>query len=188
MAPSTSTEFKFLVCLAAASGLFTVIHGQLDSRPGRALMLFLLRSDFISIDCGIGANQSYTSDFSPRLRYVSDAGFTDAGLTARVKPPYEQYDDPNFGARFRTVRYFPEATAGERSCYTLWSVTPGGKYLVRASFYYGNYDGLNRPPAFDLYIGVNQWATVNITAADYRYILEAVAVLPANFLQVSDVT
>jgi hypothetical protein len=62
---------------------------------------------------------------------------------------------------------------------------PGGRYLLRASFCYGNYDGLNRLPVFDLHIGVNRWATVNVTAAGDRYILEAVAQSPADFLQVS---
>jgi hypothetical protein len=39
---------------------------------------------------------------------------------------------------------------------------PGGKYYVRAIFGYGNYDRLNSPPTFDLYVGVNYWTTVRI--------------------------
>jgi hypothetical protein len=133
---------------------------------------------FISIDCGIADGRTYSDQSTSGLLYVSDAGFTDAGISATVRPPY---DDPDMADRYRTVRYFP---AGARSCYTLRPVTPGGRYLVRAAFHYGNYDGLNSLPAFDLYLGVNRWATVNITGFSVKYILEAVAVSPADFLQV----
>ncbi|KAL6847359.1 hypothetical protein ACP4OV_023212 [Aristida adscensionis] len=174
-APSAATmQFLFLAWLAASSlELTTVIHGQLDS-PG-----------FISIDCGIAAGRSYPDQSTRGLLYVSDDGFTDAGLNAGVRPPY---DDPAMADRYRTVRFFPGAGAGgsDRSCYTLRPATPGGKYLVRAAFYYGNYDGgLDRlPAAFDLHIGVDRWATVNVTAAGDKYILEAVTVSRSDFLQV----
>jgi hypothetical protein len=61
--------------------------------------------------------------------------------------------------RYQTVRFFPNGT---RNCYTLRSLTPGGKYLVRAVFGYGNYDMGNGQPKFDLYLGVNYWTTVDI--------------------------
>jgi hypothetical protein len=135
------------------------------------------RSEFISIDCGIDRDSTYVVQ-SSRLRYVSDAGFTDAGANFRLEPT-----TPGFAERYLTVRYFPD---GERSCYTLRPVKPSGKYLVRAAFHYGNYDGLNRPPVFDLHLGVNHWATVNFTAVSYSYIvLDAIDVSPADSLQVS---
>ncbi|KAG8049016.1 hypothetical protein GUJ93_ZPchr0009g2277 [Zizania palustris] len=94
-------------------------------------------------------------------------------------------------ARYLTVRYFPGAGAGASAaarggCYTLRQLSPGGRYLVRASFYYGNYDGaISRlPVVFDLHLGVNRWTTVNVTAPDATYIFEAVASPPADFLQV----
>uniref|UniRef100_A0A453JXC5 Malectin-like domain-containing protein n=1 Tax=Aegilops tauschii subsp. strangulata TaxID=200361 RepID=A0A453JXC5_AEGTS len=71
-----------------------------------------------------------------------------------------------------------------RSCYTLRGLSPGGRYLVRSSFYYGNYDALNRLPSFHLYLGVNRWAAVNVTAPDDILIFEAVVVSPADFFQV----
>ncbi|KQJ86226.1 hypothetical protein BRADI_4g04077v3 [Brachypodium distachyon] len=119
--------------------------------------------------------------------YVSDIGFVDAdaGANAHVSPSFDIYD---LSQRYDNVRYFPPWGAGNRSCYTLWGPTQGNKYLVRCSFYYGNYDGNydgNRSlPAFDLYLGVNRWATVNVTNTTDRYILEAVVVSTANFLQV----
>ncbi|CAN6352062.1 unnamed protein product [Urochloa humidicola] len=165
-------EFLFLVlvCLIASSELISPIHCQVDSLG------------FISIDCGIAANSSYSDQSSRGLLYVSDAGYVDAGggLNAFVRPPY---DDPDMADRYRTVRYFPAAAAA-RSCYTLSPVAPGGKYLVRTAFCYGNYDGLNELPVFDLHLGVNHWATVNVTDAGDKYIHEAVAVAQADFLQV----
>ncbi|CAN6361369.1 unnamed protein product [Urochloa humidicola] len=165
--------FFFLVCLllASSSELISPIHGQVDSLG------------FISIDCGIAANSSYSDQSSRGLLYVSDAGYVDAGdgLNAFVRPPY---DDPDMADRYRTVRYFPSGGAGARSCYTLGPVAPGGKYLVRTAFCYGNYDGMNEFPVFDIHLGVNHWATVNVTDAADKYIHEAVAVAPADFLQV----
>jgi hypothetical protein len=137
---------------------------------------------FISIDCGIPEGAVYADQSTRGLRYVSDAGFADAGagLNAGVNPPY---NIEGLADRYLTARYFPGG-ARMRSCYTLRPVAPGGRYLVRAAFYYGNYDGLDRLPAFDLHIGVNRWVTVNVTAAAAVYIFEAVAVAPAEFLQV----
>ncbi|XP_066365460.1 probable LRR receptor-like serine/threonine-protein kinase At4g29180 [Miscanthus floridulus] len=83
---------------------------------------------------------------------------------------------------YRDVRSFVD---GARNCYTLWSLAVGLKYLLRASFMYGNYDGLNRPPVFDLYIGVNLWKTVNVSdPPDARVVAEAIVVVPDDFVQV----
>lgn len=123
------------------------------------------------------------------LRYVSDAGFVDggAGRNAAVNTPH---DGPDMEEElwFRTVRYFPGPDNKTRGCYTLGPVVPNGKNLVRAAFYYGNYDGLGRIPVFDITLGVNHWASVNVDAAASKtkyYVLEAVAVSTADFLQVS---
>ena len=156
-----------LLCLVAARAA----HGQ---QPDAL--------SFISIDCGIPEGVAYADQSTRGLRYVSDAGFTDAGLNAGVNPPY---NIAGLADRYLTARYFPGG-AGARSCYALRPVAPGGRYLVRAAFYYGNYDGLDRLPAFDLHVGVNRWVTVNVTAAGAAYVFEAVAVAvaPADFLQV----
>ncbi|RLN16609.1 hypothetical protein C2845_PM02G36910 [Panicum miliaceum] len=85
---------------------------------------------------------------------------------------------------YLNVRSFPGTP---RSCYTLGSLTPGSKYLLRAVFMYGNYDGLGRPPAFDLlHLGVNFWTTVNVTAAGAAaaVLAEAIAVVPDDSVQI----
>nr|CAB3462379.1 unnamed protein product [Digitaria exilis] len=138
---------------------------------------------FISIDCGISDSLAPYADQSTRgLRYVSDAGFTDAGLNAGVNPPY---NIKGLADRYLTARFFPSSgDNSRRSCYTLRPVIAGGRYLVRATFYYGNYDDLNKLPTFDLHLGVNRWVTVNVTAAGEVYIFEAVVVSPEEFFQV----
>jgi len=51
--------------------------------------------------------------------------------------------------------------SGVRNCYRI-NVTTGTRYLIRATFYYGNYDNLNDPPQFDLHFGANVWDTVKL--------------------------
>jgi hypothetical protein len=61
-----------------------------------------------------------------------------------------------------SLRIFPE---GDRNCYTLKPREGKNQnYYVRAFFRYGNYDSKNQTQIkFDLYIGVNYWATVEET-------------------------
>jgi hypothetical protein len=67
----------------------------------------------------------------------------------------------------KTLRSFPH---GSRNCYTLPS-NISMKYLLRATFTYGNYDRLNKSLdgslfLFGLHIGVNFWEAVNLTNWD----------------------
>ncbi|KAI5021041.1 hypothetical protein ZWY2020_054451 [Hordeum vulgare] len=113
---------------------------------------------FISIDCGLQGEESYI-DEETKLVYVSDAGFTDAGTNYNISA---EYVGPRLSKNVHNLRSFPD---GERNCYTLQPLVSGHKYLIRATFLYGNYDGLNRRPAtFDLYIGVNFWTAVNMSS------------------------
>uniref|UniRef100_A0A8R7K2Z9 Malectin-like domain-containing protein n=1 Tax=Triticum urartu TaxID=4572 RepID=A0A8R7K2Z9_TRIUA len=73
---------------------------------------------------------------------------------------------------------------GAGNCYTLRSIVPGLKYLVRARFMYGNYDGLHRLPMFDLHIGVNFWRTVNISSPFAAKFVEVIVVVPDDYVQV----
>uniref|UniRef100_K3ZHC4 non-specific serine/threonine protein kinase n=1 Tax=Setaria italica TaxID=4555 RepID=K3ZHC4_SETIT len=144
----------------------------------RACCCFDRLIGFISIDCGYTTTPKYTDDRTG-ITYVSDDGFTDSGLIHSVNR--EENMQPDVALRYSTVRSFPNGT---RNCYTLQSLTPGGKYYVRAAFGYGNYDALGMPPTFDLYLGVNYWTTVSIINSSTAYIFEIVAVSPANYLQV----
>ncbi|KAJ1689485.1 hypothetical protein LUZ63_013640 [Rhynchospora breviuscula] len=83
---------------------------------------------------------------------------------------------------FETLRYFSDGSI--KNCYTLTPVSKGLKYLVRASFYYGNYDNSGALPTFDLYYGVNFWKTIVISEPDVMYLPEIIAIAPENYIQV----
>ncbi|EXB74610.1 putative LRR receptor-like serine/threonine-protein kinase [Morus notabilis] len=106
---------------------------------------------FISIDCGLPHGSSY-EEKKTGLKYISDETFIDTGISRSIQPEYEEkYVRPAW-----SLRSFPE---GNRNCYKI-GVTAGTKYLIRAGFVYANYDGQDRPPAFDLYLGTDLWISV----------------------------
>ncbi|XP_074573926.1 putative leucine-rich repeat receptor-like serine/threonine-protein kinase At2g19230 [Curcuma longa] len=135
---------------------------------------------FLSIDCGIEPGSSYVDPLN-NISYVSDAGFIDTGVNHIISVAYVS----EFRARrYLTVRAFPNGT---RNCYTIRSpaVARGSKYLLRAYFFYGNYDGLSgQPQSFDLHLGVNYWDRVNVTAGDSSYRPETIVVATAGYLSV----
>lgn len=117
-----------------------------------SICLYVL-SGFISIDCGLPGNSSY-KEVETGLVYVSDANFINTGesksISSENKNKYKQH--------YSFVRTFP---TGIRNCYRISNIANGTKYLIRASFVYENYDGLDTYPEFDLHIGANFWDTVN---------------------------
>ncbi|KAF6985712.1 hypothetical protein CFC21_003539 [Triticum aestivum] len=133
---------------------------------------------FITIDCG-QEQGSYTDPIT-KIPVTSDAGFTDAGYNYNISAEYMK-PQPQLAKTYHTVRGFPDTACG---CYTLPSLVPGSKYLIRAFFRYSNYDGLNKLPIFDLYLGVNLWRTVNITRAEWTVLAEVMAVIPDESVQV----
>lgn len=117
-------------------------------------------------------------DNRTQLSYAPDASFVNTGSNHNIST---EYLTPQLSKRYHNVRSFPD---GARNCYTIRSLVAGLKYLIRAVFIYGNYDGLGRLPVFDLYIGVNFWSTVNLSSPDLAEILEAIVVVPDDFVQV----
>ncbi|XP_048446726.1 probable LRR receptor-like serine/threonine-protein kinase At1g51880 [Pyrus x bretschneideri] len=63
-----------------------------------------------------------------------------------------------------TVRSFPNQN--QQNCYVLPYNASTQRYLIRAGFYYGDYDGLSRPPPFDLHINGRTWSTVKASTAE----------------------
>ncbi|KAK2352976.1 putative LRR receptor serine/threonine-protein kinase [Trifolium repens] len=120
-----------------------------------ALLVILIKaqdqSGFISIDCGLPENLNY-SDKITTINYTSDANFINTGVSKRVQP----IGNVTVKQQLEYVRSFPN---GEKNCYKI-NVINGTKYLIRAIFYYGNYDNLNKPSQFDLHLGANVWDTV----------------------------
>jgi len=79
----------------------------------------------------------------------------------------------------KNLRSFPNGT---RNCYTLRPDRgKNNTYLIRALFWYGNYDGKNQTPSFDLYIDANYWSTVGSSLFFYE---EMMYVSQANDIQV----
>lgn len=138
-----------------------------------------MAAGFISIDCGIQPKTSYV-DKTTKISYFADDSYTDGGSNHNVSP---EYIKPELSQLYYNLRAFPD---GARNCYTARSLAPGIKYLIRASFLYGNYDGLSKLPVFHLYIGVNLWTMVNITSVGLggSHYKEAIVVVPDDFVQV----
>uniref|UniRef100_K3ZCY0 Malectin-like domain-containing protein n=1 Tax=Setaria italica TaxID=4555 RepID=K3ZCY0_SETIT len=130
---------------------------------------------FISIDCGLPGTANSVDD-DTKLSYAPDAAFTEAGTNHNISV---EYIKPTLSKRYLNVRSFPDGT---RNCYMLQSLVAGLKYNLRAEFMYGNYDGLNRPPIFDLYAGVNFWSRVNVSTLDVVGRLEVVVVVPDDYV------
>ncbi|VYS48811.1 unnamed protein product [Arabidopsis thaliana] len=127
---------------------------------------------FISLDCGLSPNDSPYEEPETKLMYTSDADLVQGGRTGTVEEDYRYLNKPSW-----TLRYF---TDGVRNCYNL-NVMQGTRYIIRAIFIYGNYDGRNVEPSFDLYFGPNLWKTVNTSEV---FLLEVIHVMRSNSLQV----
>lgn len=116
--------------------------------------LFNLLSGFISLDCGMPIGESPYTDPDSGLIFTSDSTLIQTGRSGRVDKALDKlHIKPDL-----VMRYFPE---GLRNCYTL-NVTRDATYLIGAMFLYGNYDGLNTYPNFDVYLGPNKWETINL--------------------------
>ena len=80
------------------------------------------------------------------------------------------------------VRSFPE---GNKSCYNL--VPEEGKdnkYLIRASFFYGNYDSKDEAPEFKLYLGVEEWDLVKFNNTSEFVFKEIIHVPSTDYIDV----
>ncbi|KAF0933677.1 hypothetical protein E2562_018906 [Oryza meyeriana var. granulata] len=108
---------------------------------------------FQSIDCGGSGN--YTDELG--LDWMADDPYVGggAGTAATISAPSSQSQR----RPYTTVRYFP--ADGRKYCYTV-GVRPRTRYLLRASFLYGNFDGSRVFPEFDLYVGASRWSTIVI--------------------------
>ncbi|KAJ0987695.1 hypothetical protein J5N97_006051 [Dioscorea zingiberensis] len=106
---------------------------------------------FVSIDCG--GTEQYVDDIG--LEWTPDKQFP-FGKTALISVPNEDRK------QYTTVRYFP--ADNRKYCYTL-NVTTRTRYLLRATFLYGNFDMSNVYPSFDISIGPTPWSTIVISDA-----------------------
>ncbi|XP_031116721.1 putative leucine-rich repeat receptor-like protein kinase At2g19210 [Ipomoea triloba] len=139
---------------------------------------------FISIDCGLAEGASYSDYNIGGLDYWPDAGFleSDTGISSYIQ---KSYITDHIDKHLWTVRSFPE---GDRNCYDLSGsseqVVKGKRVLIRASFLYGNYDGKNETPSFELHLGVEMWDRVQFRGPLDVVRKEIVHVPSSNILKV----
>ncbi|KAF3337017.1 putative LRR receptor-like serine/threonine-protein kinase [Carex littledalei] len=122
---------------------------------------------FLSIDCG--GNDRYTDELG--LNWEPDTQFP-FGRSANISVPTEARK------QYTTLRYFP--ADNNKYCYPL-NVTTRTRYLLRATFLYGNFDNSNVFPKFDLSIGPSRWSSVVI------YDMSTVVIKEVVFLASSSV-
>ncbi|KAJ3680856.1 hypothetical protein LUZ60_015345 [Juncus effusus] len=115
---------------------------------------------FISLDCG--GTDSYTDSTGLEWTPDNSAVFGQRANLSASNSDQKQY---------QTVRFFPADT--RKYCYTL-SVRTRTRYLVRATFLYGNFDNSNVYPKFDVSIGATHWSTIVIADAAIPEIVEMV--------------
>lgn len=122
---------------------------------------------FISLDCGLPSNESPYNEPVTNLTFISDADFIQGGKTGNIQ---NNSDTISISKPYRVLRYFPD---GIRNCFSL-NVTQDTNYLIRTVFVYGNYDGLNSPPRFDLYLGPNIWTSLDLRKLDFSAAFEEI--------------
>ncbi|WOK95520.1 hypothetical protein Cni_G04227 [Canna indica] len=106
---------------------------------------------FISLDCG--GTDAYEDEVG--LEWIPDDQIT-FGQTANISIPSEKR------RQYKNVRYFPPDN--KKYCYTL-DLKVRTRYLIRATFLYGNFDRSNVYPKFDISLGATYWSTIVISDA-----------------------
>ncbi|XP_018435755.2 probable LRR receptor-like serine/threonine-protein kinase At1g51880 isoform X1 [Raphanus sativus] len=152
-----------LFLMTSAYGIFESVQAQ-------------NQSEFISLDCGLVPKETIYSEVSTKIVYKSDANHIESGVAGRINDAYKTL----FLQQTWSLRSFPEGT---RNCYN-FNLTAKLKYLIRAGFVYGNYDGRNQLPSFDLYIGPNKWTSVSFPGVANGSVHEMIHVLTQDRLQV----
>uniref|UniRef100_A0A0D9XVY0 non-specific serine/threonine protein kinase n=1 Tax=Leersia perrieri TaxID=77586 RepID=A0A0D9XVY0_9ORYZ len=141
------------------------------------LLLFSLSTaqpGFISLDCG--GDDDYTDGIG--IQWTSDAKFVFGGQKASLLVENEVLQQQQ---QYTTVRSFP--ADNRKYCYTM-NVRNRTRYLVRATFLYGNFDNSNVYPKFDLSLGATPWTTVVIDDATTPVVQEAIILAAAPTLSV----
>ncbi|XP_016646981.1 PREDICTED: probable LRR receptor-like serine/threonine-protein kinase At1g51880 [Prunus mume] len=153
---------QFLFAVLVGFALAALVHSQ-------------NQSGFISIDCGLPNNSGYT-ETTTGINYISDSTFIDTGESKYLSANH----DLNYYQPYWYVRSFPQ---GVRNCYKI-NVTYGTKYLIRAGFQYGNYDGENKPPGFELHLGANLWDKLNFSTEFNQTTRELIHVTLQDYIHI----
>nr|XP_018461508.1 PREDICTED: probable LRR receptor-like serine/threonine-protein kinase At5g59680 [Raphanus sativus] len=127
---------------------------------------------FISLDCGLPSTEAspYEESYT-KLLFSSDQTFIRSGGNGRIAKNPEGFAKP-----YTTLRYFPN---GKRNCYSL-KVEKGRMHMIVARFVYGNYDGFDLKPKFDLYLGPNLWTTIDLQRLGTNSTSEEILHMPTS--------
>ncbi|KAH6810452.1 hypothetical protein C2S51_024214 [Perilla frutescens var. frutescens] len=125
---------------------------------------------FLSIDCG--SSTPFKDEYG--IDWVGDDKYVQNGESRSVKP------SNSFNHVADTLRVF---TTRNKNCYHIDSVKKG-RVLVRASFFYGNYDGKSSPPTFALHFDGNEWTTNVKTSNTVSYYYEVIYVMKEDSISV----
>lgn len=138
--------------------------------------MFHFLTGFISLDCGLPLDEPPYVEPESEIQFSSDENFIQSGKIGRIPANIESENLKPYA----TLRYFPD---GIRNCYDL-KVEEGRNYLIRAMFFYGNFDGLNVSPEFDMYIGPNKWTTIDLQIVPDGTVKEIIHLSRSNSLQI----
>lgn len=108
---------------------------------------------FVSLSCGASAN--YTDAFN--IPWVPDDPYVTTGNKSTVT-----FRDGNSTIK-TTLRFFPGSE--NQNCYNI-ALQKNSPILVRSTFIYKNYDGFNKPPVFQVSLGITAIAKVNLSISD----------------------
>ncbi|XP_020690192.1 probable LRR receptor-like serine/threonine-protein kinase At1g67720 isoform X1 [Dendrobium catenatum] len=128
--------------------------------------------EFVSIDC---ASKSNYSDSKTGLVWVSDSTFIRLGSVAEVKSENE------ISPQYKFYRYFP--ADNKKYCYT-FNTTARRRYLVRATFLYGDSYPGSSYPMFQLYLDTTLWATITVNDGSRVYVEEMIIRAQSTSFQV----
>ncbi|KAK6926890.1 Malectin-like domain [Dillenia turbinata] len=122
-----------------------------------ALLLLFLRAVSASVHLGIdcGTSNSYTDGLG--IKWVGDGAYVQSGESHTAK-------NSEVSSLLSTLRVFKSK---KKNCYNIPGFQ-GIKVLLRAFFYYGNYDSNSSPPFFDLLFDGNKWATVQTVNDNWK--------------------
>ncbi|OVA00094.1 Protein kinase domain [Macleaya cordata] len=127
---------------------FFLIHGF-------SSISFADQDGFLSLSCG-----GITSFIdSSNISWVPDSSYVSTGNTTTLN-----FIEGSSSSRV-PLRFFSNSHK-VRKCYRLPMQNMSALVLVRPQFFYKNYDGLQKPPAFRVSLGTATTTTVNLTILD----------------------
>ncbi|KAJ6755994.1 hypothetical protein OIU79_028414 [Salix purpurea] len=134
------------------------------------VFFYLIHKGFLSLDCGGPLN--FTDALG--LSWTSDLNFI-YGEVANISVANETRK------QYTTVRHFPADS--RKYCYRL-DVTSRTRYLLRATFLYGDFDSNNVYPKFDISVGPTHWSTIVISDANTIESIELIFLASSSSISV----